>query len=380
MEITITAKVQIYPSAEQTELLDKTMEIYRQSCNRVSNYIYQSHDLQQRSVNDKLYYELRDRFGMKAQMAQSTIKTVIAKYKTIKENGDEWTCPEFKKPQYDLVFNRDYSLFEDGTFTLNTLAGRVRLRYEPKGMEKYFERRDFYKFGTAKLVKKHGKYFLHIPVTFEAAEHELKDVRNVIGIDRGLNFLVATYDSQGRCGFVRGGFVKQKRAQFKFVRQTLQRRGTSSSRRRLKAIGSRENRWMQDVNHCVSKALVLENPIGTLFVLENLTGIRAATERVLLKDRCVQVSWSYYDLEQKIIYKAHLYGSDVVKVDPHYTSQCCPKCGHVEHGNRDKKTHRFQCKNCDYRSNDDRVAAMNLHRMGINYLFDSQVPSAVPKE
>ncbi len=137
---------------------------------------------------------------------------------------------------------------------------------------------------------------------------------------------------------------------------------------------------MQDVNHCVSKALVLGNPIGTLFVLEDLTGIRAATERVRLKDRYVQVSWSYYDLEQKIVYKAHLHGSDVVKVDPHHTSQCCPKCGHVERGNRDKKKHRFHCKNCGYRSNDDRVAAMNLHRMGINYLLDSQVPCAVSEE
>jgi hypothetical protein len=30
--------------------------------------------------------------------------------------------------------------------------------------------------------------------------------------------------------------------------------------------------------------------------------------------------------------------------------------------------------------NDDRIGAMNLHRMGINYLEDSQVPGAVTTE
>ena len=61
---------------------------------------------------------------------------------------------------------------------------------------------------------------------------------------------------------------------------------------------------MQDVNRCISKALVETNPDGTLFVIEDLTGIRSAAERVRVKDRYVSVSWPYYDLEQKLIYKA----------------------------------------------------------------------------
>ena len=151
-------------------------------------------------------------------------------------------------------------------------------------------------------------------------------------------------------------------------------------RRRIKAIGSRENRWMQDVNHQVSKALVESNPKYTLFVLEDLSGVRSVTERVRTKDRYVSVSWSFYDLEQKLIYKAKQNRSLVLKVDPRYTSQCCPVCGHIEKANRNKKIHLFACKNCGYKSNDDRIGAMNLYRMGINYLTDSQVPSIVTAE
>ena len=246
-------------------------------------------------------------------------------------------------------------------------------------MEKYFDR-TIYKFGTAKLVKKHGKYFLHIPVTCNIEESKISDICNVVGIDRGINFVVATYDSKHKSGFVSGKSIKQKRAKYSKLRKELQMRRTPSARRRLKAIGQRENRWMQDVNHQVSKALVVNNPKNTLFVLEDLTGVRNATERVRTKDRYVSVSWSFFNLEQKLIYKAKQNQSTVIKVDPRYTSQCCPICGHTENANRNKKIHLFTCKHCGYKSNDDRIGAMNLYRMGINYLRDSQVPDTVTAE
>ena len=94
----------------------------------------------------------------------------------------------------------------------------------------------------------------------------------------------------------------------------------------------------------------------------------------------VSVSWAFYDLEQKLIYKAKQNRSSVIKIDPRYTSQCCPVCGHTEQANRNKKIHLFTCKNCGYKSNDDRIGAMNLYRMGINYLYDSQVPDTVAAE
>ena len=377
-QITLTAKIQIITSDMDRVLLNDTMAVYRNACNYVSNHIFRTHDLKQFSLNKVLYATLREKFGLKSQMAQSVLKTVIARYKTILENQREWIKPVFKKPQYDLVWNRDYSLTQE-LFSINTLEGRVKLSYYSKGMEKYFDAM-IYKFGTAKLVYKHGKYFLHIPVNYDVPTSNLSEVCNVVGIDRGINFLIATYDSKHKSDFVSGKAIKQKRANYSKLRKELQKRKTPSSRRRIKAIGQRENRWMQDINHQVSKALVENNPKHSLFVLEDLTGVRNATERIRTKDRYVSVSWSFYDLEQKLIYKAKQNESVVIKVDPAYTSQCCPKCGHTEKANRNKKKHLFTCKNCGYQSNDDRIGAMNLYRMGINYLVDNQVPSTVTIE
>ena len=377
-QLTVTAKIQVSVTDSHKALLNETMSVYREACNYVSDYIFQTHDLKQFSINKALYSVLRERYGLKSQMTQSVFKTVIAKYKTILENQNKWIKPSFKKPQYDLVWNRDYSLTQN-RFSVNTLNGRIKLPYFDNGMEKYFDR-TIYKFGTAKLVKKHGKYFLHIPVTCNIEESKISDICNVVGIDRGINFVVATYDSKHKSGFVSGKSIKQKRAKYSKLRKELQMRRTPSARRRLKAIGQRENRWMQDVNHQVSKALVVNNPKNTLFVLEDLTGVRNATERVRTKDRYVSVSWSFFDLEQKLIYKAKQNQSTVIKVDPRYTSQCCPICGHTEKTNRNKKIHLFTCKHCGYKSNDDRIGAMNLYRMGISYLKDSQVPDTVTTE
>ena len=124
---------------------------------------------------------------------------------------------------------------------------------------------------------------------------------------------------------------------------------------------------MNDINHTITKALVNRYGKDTLFVLEDLTGIRNATEKVRLKDRYTTVSWAFYDFRTKLEYKTQLNGSQVVVVDPKYTSQTCPKCGHTEKSNRNKKLHLFKCKSCHYTSNDDRIGAMNLHRKGIEY-------------
>lgn len=375
MQQTITAKIQILVNPSDKQMLCDTMKAYSDACNYVSDYIYKTHNLSRYSIQEDTYYQVREIYGLRSQMAVSCVRTVIAKYKTILENQKEWIKPVFRLPQLDLVWNRDYSLnSKSNIFSVNTLNGRIKVPFCKNGFEQYFA--DNCKFGTAKLVNKHGMFFLHIPVTYEIHELQKSEVSNVVGIDRGIRFLAATYDSKGKSAFYDGNTVKQKRAHYKSLRKQLQQVGTPSSRKRIKAIGQRENRWIQDINHCVSKALVENNPEGTLFVIEDLTGIRSVTERVKVKDRYVSVSWSYYDLEKKLSYKALKHHQFVEKVNPAYTSQTCPKCSHTEKTNRNKHKHIFCCKNCGYKSNDDRIAAMNLHRMGIELL----VPDAVATE
>ena len=54
-QMTITAKVQIVVIDADKVLLDETMSVYRDACNYVSDYVFQTHDLKQFSLNKVLY-------------------------------------------------------------------------------------------------------------------------------------------------------------------------------------------------------------------------------------------------------------------------------------------------------------------------------------
>lgn len=366
--LTVTAKIQLYVNESQAESLRLTSKAYQKACNWLSEKVFGSKNLNQVQLNNLFYQELRRIFGLKSQMAQSVMKTVIASYKSAQSNGHEWSCVHYKHPSYDLVWNRDYSLNER-LFSVNTLDGRIKLSFELKGMQKYFK--GDWKFGTAKLVHKFNKWFLHIPMSKEIPQLKEQDVNNIVGVDLGINFVATTYDSKGKTTFFSGRKVKHKRGQFKAARKSLQQRQTPASRKRILKMGQRENRYVLDVNHQVTKALVEKYPKGTLFVLEDLTGVRQATEKVHVKNRYVSVSWAFYQFRQLLEYKAQLYGHKVITVSPKYTSQTCPKCGHVDKKNRHKQTHTFTCVNCHYQSNDDRIGAMNLYRKGIEHISDT---------
>lgn len=365
MQITITAKIQILPDAKQASQLKDTLSSVKKSLNYVSDIVFSTKEFSQPKLHILTYQILRSDYDLKSQMAQSVMKTVVAKYKSAKSNKHEFNKVVFKRPEYDLVWNRDYSLVK-GLFSVNTLEGRVKVPFKPDAMEQYFD--GSWKFGTAKLVFKHDKFFLHIPATKEIAESLVQDVKNVVGVDLGINFTATSYDTSNHTKFYHGRYIKHKRAKYSKLRKELQQRQTPSSRKRLRLIGQRENRWMSDVNHQVSKALVKSAGKNALIVLEDLTGIRNKTEKVQLKNRYVFVSWSSYQLRLMIEYKAKLNNSLTIAVDPKYSSQKCPQCGHIEKANRDKKNHIFTCKNCTYTSNDDRIAAMNLRNIGIEYV------------
>jgi len=189
MDVTLTAKIRIYPTPEEASVLLDTMRAYRDACNYASRFAMRPENRTRIALHNALYYEIRSRFGLRSQMACSVFRTVIGAYRTLKTQRREDTVPEFKVPCLDLVWNRDYSLNEK-FFSVNTLNGRMKLPYASKGMEKHLGCR----FGGAKLVYKKGKFFLHVSVTHEAPDVILSESSAVVGIDRGINFLISTYD------------------------------------------------------------------------------------------------------------------------------------------------------------------------------------------
>ena len=361
MQITLTLKLQIFPDEQTKDLMLETMRVYREACNYVSRYVYITQNISPKDLQNALYYKLRNRFSIRSQMAISVLRTVRAKYNILEANQHPWKQIFFNKLQLDLVWNRDYSLLGN-VFSINTLEGRKKMSFTNKG--------DMLngKYGTANLIYRHNKFFLFIPVMIEVQDVNVKDINNVVGVDRGIRFIATTYDTKGKTTFYSGAKINARKIHFEKIRKELQEKRTASSRRKLKAISRREHRWMQDVNHCISKALTESQPRGTLFVLEDLSGIRKRSRHFAESNRKSLCYWSYFDLEEKLYYKAALKGQMLIKVDPSYTSQTCPLCGRKAKASRIRSKHIFRCVYCRYKSNDDRVAAINLYSKGIQYL------------
>ena len=190
--ITVTAKIKIDPTEDQKQLLLDTMHRYRDACNFASKYLSKNGYMSAMKLQKNIYLDIRSLYKLPSQMAISVLKTTCAKYKQIKtveeqkekkeasmnskasknpknakkskkvKKKEKPVLVQFKKPYMELVWNRDYILKKD-SFSLNTLQGRIRVPYETKAMEQYFD--GTWEFGTVKIVTKHGKWYLHIPMT-----------------------------------------------------------------------------------------------------------------------------------------------------------------------------------------------------------------------
>lgn len=401
MIVTKTMKLHIKPDETDKPALAKTMEQFRLALNDVSAYVFDHHfPLKWTDLSKILYSDIRSQFKLKSQMTQSVFRTVCARYKSVQtqlkhhpfsykdEDGKwhfikktlEWLYKPiyFSRPQVDLVRGRDYSFVENGTMlSLNTLDGRIKVAFDvPECFSAYFD--GTWSFGTGKVVTLKDNWYFHIPMTREMPDSfDAHRPNHVVGLDRGLRFLATAYDEKGKTSFFDGKAVLKKRAAFDQTRAELQAKGTKSAKRKLKAISGRENRYMTDVNHQLSKTLVDRYGKDTLFVIEDLTGVSFADENLSKRSkqgRHETRSWTFYQLEQFLTYKAQEAGSDVLIVPADYTSQRCPKCGRIRQENRDHIRHAYICDACGYRSNDDRVGAMNLYELGTMYVSGDNHP------
>ena len=397
MEQTVNIKVKLNILEPNVGMkFSKTMEQYRLACNYVSEYLFNNNfPLNKNEVQKVIYNTIREKFNLKSQMTISCIRSVIARYKTVKtqmarrpykyqdQNTGEWYREvrdlnwlhkpiSFNRPQVDLQRNRDWSYLSSGQLSINTLDGRVKVEPICRGFNQYLD--GTWKFGLAKLLKSSGKWYLHISATKEVTDFDKQAVKHVVGIDRGLRFLVTSYDEQGKTAFFDGQAIMRKRAKYQKLRAILQAKGTKSAKRRLKKLSGRENRWISDINHCLSKTLVQKYGANTLFVLENLNGVSFERTDLPKALRNQNKSWAFYQLEQFLTYKAHLNNSEVVEVSAKYTSQRCPKCGVIKKDNRNHEKHEYHCDNCSYRSNDDRIGAMNIQLLGTQYISGQEQP------
>lgn len=346
-----------------------------QACNQAAAYVSKvafSEKVFGRNELQKLVYaDVKVSFALSAQPAVRTIKKVVDAYATLHANlrngnlGKPGSARYLRATSKPVAFRPDAAQpFDDRCLSWRhdaqvvsiwTVWGRIKdiaIRGQPRQLATLAK----YRKGESDLVHRDGKWFL-----FAICEVPEEPVRagpfDWIGVDRGIVNLATTSDGANYSGHRLNRYRRwqaRKRAQ-------LQAKQTKSAKRLAKRRARREGRHATHVNHKIAKQIVADaERTGRGVAVENLVGIR---DRVRLHrhQRAALSSWPFNQLGQHLAYKARRAGVPFLEVDAAYTSQTCPRCGHVSRKNRPVRD-AFCCKVCGLAGPADLVAAVNVRQ------------------
>jgi len=323
------------------ELLE-TMKQYSKSAQYVVDTGWDNGTYSKRELHNLTYYPIREILELPAQLVCSSRDKACETLKALRKVKKP-TKPNFKEMLTIRYDARSFG-FKFDCVSLVTINGRVKI---PIDVPEYYWKYLDWDIRNADLTFNKNGLFLNI--TFSKDIQLPSNSDGFLGVDVGINQVAVTSNRQ----FFKARQIKLKRVKFKKLRAKLQSKGTRSAKRLLKKVSGREKRFMGYWNHVISKQIVNNCEAGTI-VLENLKGIRKNS-----KGRRFNFwlnSWSFYQLQQFITYKALRNGIKTIKVSPYMTSQTCSKCGKV--GSRSKGF--FVCSHCGYSLNADLNASFNL--------------------
>lgn len=256
--------------------------------------------------------------------------------------------PRFRSPsRFHTVSFRVHdglTLKKDGRIGIVGLPGTIKVRRHRSAPPEA-------KFLSALISRQNGKWYIIFAVKAEFAE---ACGTASVGIDLGLNSLIATSDGE----VVKGPRLAQKAQKAQRRRQRAVARCKRGSRRRIKAKArlaasfAKIANQRRDFAHKLSRRLV--SCYGAIaFEDLNMAGLK----RSVLARPIHDAAWS--QLVQFTTYKAESAGGRVVLVDPRRTSQTCPSCGTIKTKTLKTRTHACECGAVLDR---DVAAAMIVHQ------------------
>lgn len=342
--------VKLSPTQEQHHALLETIHRFNEACDYIVEVAFSIRSASKFKLQTKVYYDVRRKFGLSAQLTIRAIAKTCEAYKR-----DKKIKPTFKSEGAIVYDQRILSWKGLEKVSMVTLKGRIEI---PVLLGMYQKERLNRIRGQADLIYRSNEFYLAVVV--DAPEPSKFAAIDVLGIDLGIVNLAVDSDGQAFSGFK----VEATRKRFAGLRSVLQGVGTKNAKRHLKKLGNRESRFKRDMNHVVSKVIVAKAK-DTLraIALEDLTGIRKAiTVRKAQRNR--SHSWSFRQLRSFIEYKATLAGVSIFLVNPRGTSHICPKCNHNEKANRPDRN-SFKCVQCGFSGYADHVAAVNIRLRAI---------------
>lgn len=309
-----------------------------------------------------------DGVSLNSQCAYQAVEKARESYLSGVMNGNYDTVPKFEN-EFVGLHNRDNidGFFEKGGTYYVTLKlfpfEKIVLPFFPGDYQDYFLEKitsDDIDYGSGEIVRNDFGYTLNLsikkPVDLDY------EPETFIGVDLGLNVLSWAVALDGDGDFLDevhfdGGEAGHIRKRYWKLRKELQESGKIDKE---KEIGSKEQRWMENKNHVISRRIVdfaeqFDKPIILLEDI-NVNQLRKKADNTRIH------SWTAGKLRDFIQYKAEEAEIKTKLVNPKNTSRECPDCGHVSNKNREGID--FQCNKCNYKNHADFVGSLNIATRG----------------
>ena len=252
------------------------------------------------------------------------------------------------------------------------------------------------------------KYFLNkttgqkqylIQISFDEVKKEIKItlVRNIkkntsdnyegkqiLGVDVNTKhniFALSNYETQKIDKKLVKKIVKEKKKLKKIQSQRDKLKLPKEYSKRQKRIQDKINKQVAYLQNYACHKL-LSTHKNSILVMENL-------ERNLKKCKINNAQYEeelnyndlfsllkIYSMKDTVIRMSGNYNVNVVLVNPDFTSQMCPKCGHISKNNR-KSQETFCCEKCNHKNNADINAAKNIKGRFTNQKFREELQKEV---
>jgi len=287
--------------------------------------------------------------NLPAAVKNQNIREVKTLYKLFLNSGSDKDNIEFKANQPICYNNQNYKI-DHHIISIPLYTTKCQRFAFPVKQTERFEKLQKHidsgcKLGKASLFHKRGKWYFAVTIKIAVKKNTNS---NLMGIDIGLRQLAVASVKTPQGKEINRQFYNGKQAGFirKKYRMLRRKLGQSKKVKAIKRINDKEQRWMTDLNHKISRQLInfaVQKKVGTI-IMENLENIRNTARSLNRADRNIH-SWTFYQLQQFIQYKAELVGIKVEYINPKYTSQSCSKCNKIKKSNRKANLYSCECGN-----------------------------------
>src|SRR5438093_2413997 len=238
----LTLQLKLVPTGEQHAALLETMRTFNAAASHAAHVGFAAHVFSQQAIHTRCYRELRDRFGLSAQMAVRAIGKAVETFRR-----DKSVCPVFRPDGAMTYDERLLGWKGPAHVSLLTLQGRqivamVYGEYQAGHLKRLK--------GQVDLVCRDGTFYLY--ATIDLPEDTPIAPTRFLGVDLGIVNLAT--DSDGHS--YTGDAIEVVRRRCDTARQTCQATGTKRAKRRLPKMAGKQARFQRCINHGLAKRLV----------------------------------------------------------------------------------------------------------------------------